>query len=484
MLNYLKDSANKTFTENGAVTLQSSGSYCLDLFATIGALRSSSTDEIQKRFMRAFAENPDQAMKILFYARDIRGGLGERSVFRTLLVWLAENEKPSLIRNLPYISEYGRWDDVLILLDTPVCKEVEVLLHEQFKNDLDALQKGEPISLLGKWLPSINASSTKAVELAKKLALAFDLTPAQYRKSLSALRTEIRIIENNLREHDYTFDYAKQPSMAMFKYRKAFVRNDKAHYQSFMHQVKEGKAKLHTSNLMPYEIVKSAYIAKESDRESLDITWNALQNFANKKNAIVVADGSLSMYWNDNPQPATVAQSLAIYFAERNHGTFRNHFITFSSKPRLVEIKGRDIVEKVRYCRSFNECATTDLQAVFDLILNTAMKHYLHQKELPSTIYIISDMEFDCITCGSSQTIFEYARMKYRKNGYTLPQVVFWNVDSRNEQQPVKMNDQGVVLVSGCTARTFSQIMSGNADPYSNMMHIIGNERYQVIQAV
>ena len=486
MLSFLKKYMNRTVTENGAATLASTASECLDLFATIGALRAESADGIEKRFTRAYAENPDLAMKILFYARDIRGGLGERSVFRTLLRWLAVNEKPSLLKNLPYIAEYGRWDDILVLLDTPVCREAEALLREQFQADMQALNNGGQVSLLGKWLPSVNASNADTVRMAKQLARAFDMSDAQYRKALSALRAEIRIIENNLRERDYSFDYAKQPSKAMFKYRRAFMRNDQVRYQAFMTRVKTGEAVLHTGTLMPYEIVNSARRAStdENEREALDVTWKALEDFTNNENALVVADGSGSMYWSRTaPVPADVALSLAIYFAERNRGAFHDHFITFSMRPQLVEVRGRDIVEKVRYCESFNECANTNLQAVFELILKAAVENRLPQREMPTTLYIVSDMEFDACAKDASLSNFERAKLLYRQFGYRLPRVVFWNVQSRNLQQPVRMNEQGVALVSGCTARIFSQVMSGTVDPYANMMYVIGSERYAVIQA-
>ena len=483
MLQFLKNAMNRTFTENGAVTLRTSGSDCLDLFASIGALRAQSDTEIADRFLRAYAEDPDLAMKILFYARDIRGGLGERAVFRTLLRWLAEHENASLIRNLTYIAEYGRWDDILVLLDTPAREETEALLHRQFQADMQALEEGGQVSLLGKWLPSVNASNAETVRMAKQLARAFGMNDARYRRALSALRAQIRIIENNLRERDYTFDYARQPSGAMFKYRRAFVRCDHDRYQDFMAQVRTGGASLHTGTLMPYQIVAAAYRAGENEREALDVTWNALEDFTRGENAIVVADGSGSMYWGGDPAPATVAQSLAIYFAERNTGAFHNHFITFSMSPQLVEIRGRDIVEKVRYCRSFNEVANTDLAAVFDLILRTAVVNRVPQRDLPSTLYIVSDMEFDACAHGASQTNFEHAQAMYRRHGYRLPRVVFWNVQSRNRQQPVRMNERGVALVSGCTPRIFSQVMSGEMDPYANMMNIVGGDRYRVIRA-
>lgn len=483
MLEFLKREANKTYTENGSVTYRSTGRDCLDLFATIGALRRESEQEITARFLRAYAEDPDLAMKILFYGRDVRGGLGERRVFRIMLRWLAVSKPESVVRNLPYVAEYGRWDDVLVLLDTPCRAEALALLKQQFDADLAALSSDGDVSLLGKWLPSVNASNDETIRAAKQIANAFGLSDRDYRKTLTKLRAQIRILENNLRKRDYTFDYSKQPSKAMFKYRKAFLRNDAERYGAFMQRVSTGEVKLNTGALYPYEIIEKAYHCDDAERLSLDATWRALADYTQDENALVVADGSGSMYWGGKPMPAAVAQSLAIYFAEHNRGAFRNHFITFSMNPRLVEIKGRDIVDKARYCETFNECANTNIQKVFELVLNAAVRNRVAQKDLPSTIYIISDMEFDSCAAGASLTNFEYAAKLFRQAGYRLPNVVFWNVSSRNQQQPVTMNEQGVALVSGCSPRIFSMVMEGSLDPFTFMLSVIDTERYAPIRA-
>ena len=483
MLEFLKREANKTYTENGSVTYRSTGRDCLDLFATIGALRRESEQEITARFLRAYAEDPDLAMKILFYGRDVRGGLGERRVFRIMLRWLAVSKPESVVRNLPYVAEYGRWDDVLVLLDTPCRAEALALLKQQFDADLAALSSDGDVSLLGKWLPSVNASNDETIRAAKQIANAFGLSDRDYRKTLTKLRAQIRILENNLRKRDYTFDYSKQPSKAMFKYRKAFLRNDAERYGAFMQRVSTGEVKLNTGALYPYEIIEKAYHCDDAERLSLDATWRALADYTQDENALVVADGSGSMYWGGKPMPAAVAQSLAIYFAEHNRGAFRNHFITFSMNPRLVEIKGRDIVDKARYCETFNECANTNIQKVFELVLNAAVRNRVAQKDLPSTIYIISDMEFDSCAAGASLTNFEYAAKLFRQAGYRLPNVVFWNVSSRNQQQPITTNEQGVALVSGCSPRIFSMVMEGSLDPFTFMLSVIDTERYAPIRA-
>ena len=487
MLKELKENTNYTFTENGAVTLRSTQSDCLDLFAAIGALRKASDKDITDRFMRAYAEDADTAMKILFYARDVRAGLGERRAARTILKWLANNHSESVEKNIGLIAEMGRWDDMLVLLNTPCHKKAVEVMYAQLKEDMKA-KNAEGVSLLAKWLPSVNTSNAETVKLGKMLAREFHMSEAAYRRTLSLLRARIRIIENNLRERDYTFDYEKQPSKAMFKYRAAFRRNDAERYGEFLDRVKKGEAKLNTGTLTPYDIIapivdfRPVELSKDK-RQVLDVTWNAQENFAGDENVLVVVDGSASMYWDAKPMPAAVAQSLAIYFAERNKGEFANHFITFSCNPRLVEIKGKDIAEKVKYCMSYNECANTNIQKVFELVLNTAVEKNIPQNEMPERIYIISDMEFDYCTDDASLTNFEYAKKLYEGNGYKLPELVFWNVASRNQQQPVRMNEQGVILVSGSSPRIFSMLKSGTLSPYAFMMEVLGSDRYKDIAA-
>ena len=492
MLNELKTEANITRTENMAATYRTSQSACLDLFATIGALRRASDEEIRSRFMLAYAEDADLAMKLLFFGRDVRGGLGERRVFRILLSWLAAHEPASIRKNIAFIDEYGRYDDLLALIGTPCEKEVLAYIATAFHADMDALENGDSVSLLAKWLPSVNTSNRDAVRMGKRIARSLGMNDKVYRKALTKLRAKIRIIENNLRRKDYTFDYSKQPSKAMFKYKQAFIRNDNERYSAFLNRVSNGEAKLNTGALTPYDIISpllaNGYYSdckslSEAERVSIDVTWKFQQDFTNGENALVVVDGSGSMYCGCSPMPYAVAMSLGIYFAERNVGEFKNHFITFSESPQLVEIKGRDIAEKLRYCMEYNEVADTNIQKVFELILQTAAKHKISQEEMPETIYIISDMEFNCCTEDADTKNFDYAKDLFEEHGYTLPRVVFWNVASRNRQQPVTQNEQGVALVSGSSPRIFQMLKAGTLSPYAFMMEVLGAERYSVIAA-
>ncbi|GHU62992.1 hypothetical protein FACS189418_5410 [Clostridia bacterium] len=485
MLQFLKKEANKTLTENGAVTNITTYSDCLDLFATIGALRSETDAEVIKRFDRAFAENPDLAVKILFFARDIRGGLGERKVFRTILRHMASNMSAAVLKNLWAVPELGRYDDLLVLLDTPLKADTITYIKEQLDLDIKALNGDGIVSLLGKWLPSVNAHKAETIRYGKMIAKALGMTDADYRKTLTKLRARIAIIENNLRKKDYTFDYEKQPSKAMMKYLKAFLRNDGERYKEFLSRVEKGEATLHTGTVYPYDVIRPilAGTMNADERRSINATWKSLEDFTRGENALVVIDGSGSMYGYGNPKPGEVALSLGVYFAEHSSGAFANHFITFSSKPRLVEIKGKDIFEKIQYCRGFTEVANTNIQAVFDLILTTAVKHHLSQSKLPATLYIISDMEFDDCAVNAEVSNFEYAKKEFANHGYSLPTVVFWNVQSRSEQQPVTQNEQGVILVSGASPRVFSMLQSGNLSPMGFMLDTLGNERYVKIMA-
>lgn len=487
MLKFLKKEANLTFTENGAVTNRSTNSDCLDFFYQAGALRNADQDRIIRSFMKAYIENPDRAMKILFFARDIRGGLGERKIFRICINWLATNYPESVVKNIEYISEYGRFDDLLSLLDTS-CEIVVIrLIAKQLTKDILAMKAGERnISLLAKWLPSINTSRKQTVINGKKVARALKLSDATYRKTLSKLRRSIDILENHLREADYHFEYEEQPSKAMFQYRKAFLRHDMERYLDFISRVQTGDAVLKTASLYPYDIVREALRNNMSAEEIsvLDTSWKSLTAHGNCENALAVVDGSGSMYGGQgSPMPYEAALSLGIYYAEHNTGAFANHFITFSESPKLVEIMGKNIVEKVKYAASFNEVANTNIEAVFQLILRTAVRYHLPQSEMPARIYIISDMEFDQCVNHSGLSNYENAKRLFCNAGYYLPEVVFWNVQSRRAQVPVTMHDNGTALVSGSSPKIFDMVKSSELNPWKLMLDIVESERYQKITA-
>lgn len=486
MLNFINNEMNKTLTQNGALTNRTSGSFCLDLFFRAGAMRSADEEEIAAAVNRAYAEDPVKTLKIIFFARDVRGGLGERRFFRTAVKALAAYAPAAVERNAHLFAEYGRYDDLISLLGTQCEGKAVEIIAGRLNEDIESMANGGQVSLLAKWLPSVNTSSASARADARTIAKRLGYTEKQYRQTLSKLRRYTDIIENRLRERDYTFDYEKQPSRAMFKYRQAFLRNDNERYTEYLNAVNSGEATLHAGALFPYDIVRACLEDEISEQEklSLDTTWRNLPAYGENGNAIAVVDGSGSMTYapRNSVRPIDAALSLGIYFAEHNKGAFANHFITFSATPRLVEIKGADIVEKTRFCATFNEVANTNLEATFRLILAAAVNNNVDQSEMPERMYIISDMEFDyCVEGGNDSTLFDTMKALYAEHGYNLPEVVFWNVNSIQENFPVTMSDTGAALVSGFSPAIFDMMAGGEISPETVMNSIIESERYAAV---
>ncbi|MCR4794409.1 MAG: DUF2828 family protein [Ruminococcus sp.] len=488
MLNFLKKESNLTYTENGGTAYRSTTSFCLDMFFKAGAMRNSTAEEIADVVTRAYAEDPDKTMKIVFFARDARGGLGERRFFRCAVSALIKTAPKAIEKNIPMFAEYGRYDDLCVLLGTPLEKAAAKEIKAQLDKDIAAMKRNGQASLPAKWLPSVNASSKDTRNKGRRMAALLGMSEPAYRRSLSSLRAYTDILENRLRERDYTFDYEVQPSCAMFKYRRAFIRNDNERYVDYLNSVNRGETKLNADRLFPYDIVRAALAGNisETERRSLDAAWKSLPDLtaSRRENAIAVIDGSGSMTCGRGIRPIDAALSLGIYFAEHNTGAFANHFITFSESPRIVEIKGRDIVEKVRYCNTFNEIANTNLEAVFLLILKTAKKYKVSKEEMPSKIYIISDMQFDyCIVGGNDESMFREMRKLFRANGYELPDIVFWNVNSRCDAMPVTRSETGAALVSGYTPTIFDMVIGGEVSPEAVMDKILASKRYAPITA-
>lgn len=495
-LQTIKMQLNMAYTENGDLAYKSTGSACLDFFSLCGGMRENLSD-LDKLFANAYAENPVIAIKILFYMRNIRGGLGERNSFRTLLKELAQ-VYPEIAKKIVYaVPEYGRWDDLLILLDTPVKDEVIALIQNQIEKDKNAMNDGKEVSLLGKWLPSINTSSKESVACAKTVMTALGLKAVEYRKLCSALRKEIKILEDNLRRKDYTFDYSKQPSQAMLRYKKAFMRNDEERYTAFLHKVveqaekiargeeipEEEKVKLNTKTLYPYQIVAPFMDVWEGFKPlsseitlPLEASWKALERGSFDSKTIVVRDGSGSMYGCGDSAAINIATSLALLFAEQLGGVYKNSFITFSSEPELIQIpETADTLEqKLKFISKFDNCSNTDIAKVYKLILDVAKSGNVPKEEMIERILIISDMEFD--RCCSDVSTFEFYKKAFKEAGYELPEIVFWNVAARGVHLPVTQNEQGVKLVSGASANIFADVVSGElkvVTPYEFMLQML-----------
>lgn len=465
---------NKAFTENGDKAFKSTGSKCLDYFSLIGGMRFNLKNALNL-FMKSYYEDPILTIKILFYTRDIYAGLGERNLFRYTFNALA-NMYPNVARQLiEYIPMYGRYDDLLVCLETPLKKDVIKLIDAKLKEDIENKKNGKSISLLAKWLPSINTSSSETKEMAAIIAEGLGMKKEEYRKTLSFLRKGI-IVENNLRERDYSFEYEKLPGGALFKYRDAFYENDGARYNKYINDLSKGKVKGNTNTLYPYQVIRRLENQpKKTELESLDAIWNNFDRSEIASKTIVVRDGSGSMFDDYDVSANSVATSLAILFAEQLTGEFKNKFITFSNNPKLVEVTGSTIFEKFNNIIKYNEVANTNIEKVYKLILNVYSHKNFKSEDAIERIVIISDMQFDYATGNSKNSTFENFKVEFEELGYKMPEVVFWNVRARSVNFPT-INEKGVKLISGASQKVINMVTNNDAeDPYEFMLKCLEN---------
>ena len=497
----LKNTQNFTYTENGAGTYSSTMSGILDLFGMGGSYRTRSDEDCLRLFNKAWAENQTLALKCLFYLRDVRGGQGERRFFKVCLHNLAITNPDVVRRNLENIAEYGRWDDMYCLMETSLEGDVFALFKKQLKLDMSC----KTPSLLAKWLKSENASSAETKKLGAKTRAALGLSARDYRKMLSKLRQKINIVERLMSSNQWDkIEFDKIPSRAGFVYKNAFARRDiiKAKYEAFM---KDENTKVNAKTLYPYEVIhevmhtpgyNSWYSSMSTvDRAALNKYWDNLVDYINgmEFNGLVMADTSGSMAGT----PIEVAISLAMMCAEKCSGPYHNHFLTFSIQPKLQEIVGNDIVDKVRNLEKAAWDGNTNIEAAFDLLLNTAVKNDLSQDEIPQTLVIVSDMEFDSCVCDNSncprdrwvywrnssvntETLMETMKNRWANAGYKMPNLCFWNVSARNDRIPMKIQD-GVSFVSGFSPVIFEQIIKGKT-AWDLVLDKLLSKRYEAVK--
>lgn len=478
-LNSLQSQLNTTLTENGAVTNKSSLDPIVDFFGLAGAMRNT-PEAAADLFDAAYASDPQTAVRTMFYLRDVRGGQGERDVFRACLNRLASNDfEGHYSTSLQWVPTYGRWDDVLHAgLSVPVVS----MIQRQMNRDLIALRRGESVSLMAKWLPSENASSQATALLGEALATSLGMSAPVYRRILSDLRGRIRLLEQDMSENNWTgIDHSKIPSQAHRRHVKAFWRHTPDKYQAYLDAVDRGEKKINITGVYPYEIYD---MVQKGQADYANVAWKNLPDYTRGNNAIVMADvsGSMVRPW-DSANPISVSVSLALYFAERNSGVFKDYFMTFSGEPELVRVQGTTLSQKMLGISRAHWGQNTNLLSAFRAILKAGRNS---PQDMPSTLYVISDMEFDAATRGQGSqvveqktwnpllrtyqtrlyrvpiineptSVFETARREYDDAGLTLPHVVFWNVQARQKQTPALAQDGKVTLVSGLSPTIFAQ---------------------------
>jgi len=484
---------NRSVTENDALGFRTTSHPLLDINFKVASLRGADESYIIEQFMKAFYEDRLLAMKWLFYARDARAGLGERQLFRVIMSHLCINHLEIIKHLIPYIPEYGRFDDLWDIFDTPANNIVLEYISRQLTEDKQNMADHKPISLLAKWLPSVNTSSAKTTKRAKQLLKLLNMSEKEYRKLLSSMRKYIDVVECKMSaKHFDEIVYENVPSKANLIYSDAFLRHDTERRTQYLESLKKGETKINASVLMPYEIVH-AYVSnglRQTD-DTLESLWKALPDTVDSDNqTIVVADGSGSMtahIGKSSVSALSVANSIAIYFAERASGEFKDKYITFSMNPQLVDFsKCASLKEKIGQAILHNEIANTNIEAVFSLILKTALRTKASQKDLPRNVLIISDMEFDICAHSSldrrvEMALFDAIAQKYAEHGYLLPRLIFWNVNSRTGTIPVIENELGVALVSGFSVNIVKMVMSGNLDPFECLKEQLLSARYEKI---
>lgn len=442
----LSGALNGARTENGDVAHRTSGDRVVDFFALAGAMRDR-PERAADLFTAAYMQEPETAVRVMFYLRDVRGGQGERAVFRACLSRLAQMDFATAERVLAYVPEYGRWDDVFVDAQPSMAFD---LIRDQWDRDVDAYEAGEPISLMAKWLPSDKgARAPLAIELRKYLGL----SQRDYRHTLSALRGHIGLLEHAMSSRDYSgVDYSKLPGQAHRRHVAAFMRNDTLNYRAFLDAVRCGEAKVNAGTVYPYEVYD---MAKGAAWESAEAIWNNLPDYTRPgQDAVVLADVSGSM-WG---RPLSVSVSLAVYFAQRNTGPYKGYFMTFSSRPQLVQIPPVGLSDALNCVeRSTGWCGSTNLSLAFDAILDAGDMY----GTTPSVLYVVSDMQFDQAVADADMSTFENARRKFAQAGLEMPHVVFWNVDARHVQVPETIMGGNVTLVSGLSPSTFAIAVEG-----------------------
>ena len=462
----VKTDENVTLTENGMVTNPTTLNKCVDLFFSIGAMRGKPQDKVVSLFNEAYKENPLIASKLLFWGRDVRSGAGERQIFRDIVTHLTTTSPQTVRKNIGLIPEFGRWDDVLVLVGTELEDDMFILIK-------DSLTNGD--ALCAKWMP-------RKGDVANRLRKLFRFTPKEYRKMLVNLTN---VVESKMCAKDWeSIDYSKLPSLASSRYQKSFVKNDTERYDEYKKALIDGTAKVNAGAVYPYDIIKS--INQGGDTIVSEKQWESLPNWMEDSNERIlpVVDVSGSMCCpaggNDNLSCMDVAISLGMYISERNEGNFKDAFVTFSNNPQLQYLTG-GLKERLTKLRRSDWGMSTDLEAVFNLILNQAKTYNIPQDKMPTKIMILSDMQFNQATRRDlgSQSMIE---SMYEVAGYKKPDIIYWNLNARGSNFPVEFNKNGTALVSGFSPSILKPLLSGkNMTPESIMMDTVNDERYSLI---
>lgn len=464
---------NDTTTTNGMVASSSSLNECVNLFFQIGALRGKDKQLLINTFVKAFNEDQLTAMKLLFWGRDIRGGAGERQIFRDIVKYLAAKQPTKLAKNLYLFPEYGRWDDLLELIGTSIEAEALTVIKKGLEDNN---------GLCAKWMPRPNIGNRERKKQANTLRNFLKLTPKAYRKMLVERSSTVEQLMCS--KNWDAIEYSKLPSKAMSDYMKAFSKNDLARFQAYLTSLEKGETKINAGAVYPYDIVKNM---KQGNNRGADAQWKALPNYMEGANErmipVVDVSGSMCCMAGGNPLVTCmdVAISLGLYISERNLGYFKDAFITFSSTPQVQVLKG-SLTERYNQLQTAQWSLSTSIERVFNLILTQSVKNNVPQELMPTMILILSDMQFDRGINDSSLSAQQMFEKKFAVAGYELPKIVYWNLNGANNNFPVKFDENGTALVSGFSPALLTSLLAGkDLSPVSMMNTVINSKRYELV---
>lgn len=479
----MKDIANTTYTDNGAKAYSSTrGGTVLDLFGRIGSMRSVSDTEIVSAWQAARAEDKELADNMVLYARDIRnGGCGERRVGRILLKRLAVIDPAKVTRNFDTIVDCGRWDDLFTFIGTPVEDAMWQYVKEQLMKDVEGMRQSAPISLAAKWMPSINTSSRDTRALAKKACSVLGLTSRTYRKSLSALRRYLDIVERRISAREWDkINFEAVPALAMNRYIGQFNAHCQEAFQAYKNAVVRGEAKVNAATLYPYDITQkffngsNSYWSNDFNNSHLDDIdeeqWKALPNYVNEDyDVLVLADVSGSMYCN-RYRPLATSVGLATYFAQRNKGAYHDLYLTFTDNPHFIEINDNWTLEHtLRYVASEGMGYNTNLDKAFEAIYEVAKTAH----EVPRALVVISDQQIDPWYDGTyCDSIASKWQRKYAEIDLEAPKLILWNVEESKGRVLARYNEN----VSYCSGYGIA--------PFKNLTAYIEKSAYEAMVEV
>lgn len=493
-------------TENGALGFSKTNSRLVDFFFHIGSMRSWDKSKIASDFAEAYAENPQRAIETMFLARDCRGGMGEKNVFNVCFDWLVRNYPGDAKDVLHLIPEYGSWKTFFDLTDSfqknaDILNEAKDVFKKQLAKDMsDSINFGK-CSLLAKWCPSENTSSKETRKLANYWRNVLGLSGKEYRKMLSGFRRQIKIVETSMSANKWSeIDYNAVPAKAGLLYKDAFLKHDELRRKEWLSALSQnnGSAKINTSGLTAADLVKK-YM--ESTMTSfgfnfdsmvedpvIEAAWKDLiaknQLPENCPDMIPVMDGSGSMYWDGNNAMKAIYVSigLGLFLANINRGAFKGKAIEFGRKPHFFEVPtGASLFEQIKIAMKYDDCGNTNIRAVMELVLKTAVDNNLGQNEIPQLI-CFSDMEFDEAFVHSDEKLFKIINDEYNAAGYLLPKMFFWNIDSRSNTIPLIENEMGVGLLSGYSQSIMDMVLSRKLNPYSILIEKLNSPRYDLVR--